>query len=116
MTGLPLDHRPVRPPLDHSQDGGNQPAHVGPRQQGMRPGLLVLRHDLQAPELHRGVDQGLEFQMLYGIARALQDDTASGRFPVRIYISYGEAWYPWFMRRLAERPANLMFFLKHLPG
>lgn len=84
--------------------------------------LAVATHDRSLVEkakalaVDRGVDQGLEFQMLYGIARDLQDDTASGRFPVRIYISYGEAWYPWFMRRLAERPANLMFFLKHLPG
>lgn len=84
--------------------------------------LAVATHDRSLVEkakalaIDRGVDQGLEFQMLYGIARDLQDDTASGRFPVRIYISYGEAWYPWFMRRLAERPANLMFFLKHLPG
>ena len=52
--------------------------------------------------------------MLYGIARYLQDDTLAGQFPVRIYISYGPAWYPWFMRRLAERPANLSFFLRHL--
>ena len=84
--------------------------------------LAVATHDrslveeAEAVAVDRGVDRGLEFQMLYGIARDLQDDTASGRFPVRIYISYGEAWYPWFMRRLAERPANLMFFLKHLAG
>ncbi len=90
------------------------------RANGVR--LAVATHDRSLVEkatavaVDRGVDQGLEFQMLYGIARDLQDDTAAGRFPVRIYISYGEAWYPWFMRRLAERPANLMFFLKHLPG
>ena len=45
-------------PLDHRQDGGDQPAHVGKGQQGVRPWLLV-RHDHQAPELHRGVGQGL---------------------------------------------------------
>lgn len=84
--------------------------------------LAVATHDRSLVEKaealaeDRGVDEGLEFQMLYGIARDLQNDTAGGRFPVRIYISYGEAWYPWFMRRLAERPANLMFFLKHLAG
>jgi len=84
--------------------------------------LAVATHDRSLVEKaeklagDRGVDEGLEFQMLYGIARNLQNATAAGRFPVRIYISYGEAWYPWFMRRLAERPANLGFFLKHLAG
>ncbi len=73
---------------------------------------LVERAERLAEE--RGIETELEFQMLYGIARDLQNDTAAGKFPVRIYISYGEAWYPWFMRRLAERPANLGFFLKHL--
>jgi proline dehydrogenase len=88
------------------------------RANGVR--LAVATHDRSLVEkaerlaIERGVDAGLEFQMLYGIARDLQNDTAAGRFPVRIYISYGEAWYPWFMRRLAERPANLGFFLKHL--
>lgn len=82
--------------------------------------LAVATHDRtlveKAEEMaaQRSIDSGLEFQMLYGIARDLQNDTAAGAFPVRIYISYGEAWYPWFMRRLAERPANLGFFLKHL--
>jgi len=84
--------------------------------------LAVATHDRTLVEkasdlaVKRGVEEGLEFQMLYGIARDLQNDTAAGPFPVRIYISYGEAWYPWFMRRLAERPANLGFFLRHLAG
>lgn len=84
--------------------------------------LAVATHDRALVEKagalagQRSIERGLEFQMLYGIARALQQDTAAGPFPVRIYISYGEAWYPWFMRRLAERPANLGFFLKHLGG
>jgi proline dehydrogenase len=57
-----------------------------------------------------------EFQMLYGIGVRSQRDLAADGMPVRIYISYGPAWYPWFMRRLAERPANLLFFLRHLLG
>ena len=82
--------------------------------------LAVATHDRKLVEKaeslarDRGIKEGLEFQMLYGIARDLQDDTLAGQFPVRIYISYGPAWYPWFMRRLAERPANLGFFLRHL--
>lgn len=82
--------------------------------------LAVATHDRALVEkalaraAQRGIDRGLEFQMLYGIARGLQRNAGKGAYPVRIYISYGEAWYPWFMRRLAERPANLGFFLKHL--
>jgi proline dehydrogenase len=88
------------------------------RARGVR--LAVATHDRtlvkKAAKLaeERGIDEGLEFQMLYGIARDLQDEIAAAGLPVRIYISYGEQWYPWFMRRLAERPANLGFFLKHL--
>jgi proline dehydrogenase len=55
-----------------------------------------------------------EFQMLYGIRRDLQVKLAQAGFPVRIYVPYGRYWYPYFMRRLAERPANLWFVLKNL--
>lgn len=57
---------------------------------------------------------GWEFQMLYGIGKALQRDLVEAGYRVRVYVSYGTSWYPWFMRRLAERPANLGFFLRHL--
>lgn len=55
-----------------------------------------------------------EFQMLYGIRRDLQRDLTRRGFRVRLYIPYGVAWYPYFMRRLAERPANVWFLLKNL--
>jgi proline dehydrogenase len=55
-----------------------------------------------------------EFQMLYGINRDLQRRLVQEGYRLRIYIPFGEAWYPYFMRRLAERPANLLFFLRHL--
>jgi proline dehydrogenase len=55
-----------------------------------------------------------EFQMLYGIRRDLQARLAKAGFPVRIYVPYGRYWYPYFMRRLAERPANLWFVVKNL--
>ena len=55
-----------------------------------------------------------EFQMLYGIRRELQDNLQANGYRVRIYVPYGRAWYPYFMRRLAERPANLYFFLSNL--
>ncbi|MBI3003087.1 MAG: proline dehydrogenase family protein [candidate division NC10 bacterium] len=55
-----------------------------------------------------------EFQMLYGIARDLQRALVAAGYGVRIYIPYGDAWYPYFMRRLAERPANLVFLVRSL--
>jgi proline dehydrogenase len=55
-----------------------------------------------------------EFQMLYGIRRDLQRRLIRDGYRLRLYIPFGEAWYPYFMRRLAERPANLLFFVRHL--
>ncbi|MDR3691930.1 MAG: proline dehydrogenase family protein [Fimbriimonas sp.] len=55
-----------------------------------------------------------EFQMLYGIRRDLQDKLSSEGFKVRVYVPYGDAWYPYFSRRLAERPANTLFIVKSL--
>ncbi len=55
-----------------------------------------------------------EFQMLYGVRRALQKRLRDEGYIVRIYIPYGKSWYPYFTRRLAERPANLLFFLRSL--
>ncbi len=57
-----------------------------------------------------------EFQMLYGIRRELQRALASEGYAVRILISYGDNWFPWYMRRLAERPANLWFLARNLIG
>ena len=55
-----------------------------------------------------------EFQMLYGIRRDLQKLLVSKGYRVRVYIPYGKAWYPYFMRRLAERPANVLFLIRNL--
>jgi proline dehydrogenase len=55
----------------------------------------------------------LEFQMLYGIRRDLQEQLADEGFPVRVYVPFGSEWYPYFTRRLAERPANLWFFVSN---
>lgn len=55
-----------------------------------------------------------EFQMLYGIRRDLQQRLAGDGARVRIYIPYGTHWYPYFMRRLAERPANVLFILRNI--
>jgi len=55
-----------------------------------------------------------EFQMLYGIRRDLQRTLLDRGYTVRIYVPYGGEWYPYFMRRLAERPANVGFMLRAL--
>ncbi len=64
-------------------------------------------------------DQGIapdrfEFQMLYGVRRDLQERLVRAGFGVRVYVPYGTQWYPYFMRRLAERPANVAFVLRSI--
>ena len=64
-----------------------------------------------------GVDKrDFEIQMLYGIRRDLQKRLADEGYRVRVYIPFGSAWYPYLMRRMAERPANMRFFLRSLIG
>ena len=55
-----------------------------------------------------------EFQMLFGIRRDLQRRLVDQGYRVRVYIPFGTAWYPYLMRRLAERPANMLFLLRNL--
>jgi proline dehydrogenase len=55
-----------------------------------------------------------EFQMLYGVRTDLQRQLVADGYRVRVYIPFGRDWFPYFMRRLAERPANLAFFLRNL--
>jgi proline dehydrogenase len=54
-----------------------------------------------------------EFQMLYGVRRDLQRDLVRAGYNVRVYVPFGREWYPYFMRRLAERPANVLFLAKN---
>lgn len=63
---------------------------------------------------HRVPADAYEFAMLYGIQRPLQLRLARQGTRVRVLISYGEAWFPWYMRRLAERPANVWFVLRNM--
>jgi proline dehydrogenase len=65
----------------------------------------VRRHQIPAGDF--------EFQMLYGIRRELQETLVKQGYQLRIYVPYGTAWYPYFVRRLAERPANLWFFVSN---
>jgi proline dehydrogenase len=63
----------------------------------------------------RGIARdGFEFQMLYGIRRDLQRRLVSEGWRLRVYVPFGRAWYPYFMRRLAERPANVLFLARNL--
>ena len=64
-----------------------------------------------------GLEAGdVEFQMLYGVRRDFQRELAESGHPVRIYVPYGSEWYPYLMRRMAERPANLALVLRALVG
>ena len=90
--------------------------------------LLARGHKIDAathdPRLIEGVrrrvdavEEGwgrVEFQMLYGVRRDLQAKLAGQGYPLRVYIPYGTEWYPYLTRRLAERPANLSFFLSNI--
>jgi proline dehydrogenase len=63
----------------------------------------------------RGIaSEHYEFQMLYGVRRDLQRDLIRDGYKVRVYVPFGSEWYPYFMRRLAERPANVIFIAKNL--
>ena len=74
----------------------------------------LLAHAFQRLENLDLGDRFFEFQMIYGIRRDLQDRILAQKRPLRVYVPYGRHWYPYFMRRLAERPANVGFVLKHL--
>lgn len=83
--------------------------------------LHVATHDVALSERllawireHRVPAATYEFAMLYGIQRPLQLRLARQGTRVRVLISYGEAWFPWYMRRLAERPANVWFMLRNM--
>ena len=78
---------------------------------------LDLIERLRARALALGVTGGgYEVHMLYGIRAAAQRALAQQGVPVRVLISYGTHWFPWYMRRLAERPANVWFVVRHLLG
>ncbi|MCW5935883.1 MAG: proline dehydrogenase family protein [Fimbriimonadaceae bacterium] len=71
--------------------------------------------ELKAFVREKGIDPAkFEWQMLYGIRRDLQDRLREEGYNVRVYVPFGSAWYPYFSRRLAERPANLAFIAKSL--
>jgi proline dehydrogenase len=85
--------------------------------------LHIATHDMALVERLRAVirersipKRHYEFAMLFGIQRGAQQQLVSEGESLRVLISYGEYWFPWYMRRLAERPANVWFVVKNLFG
>jgi proline dehydrogenase len=82
----------------------------------IKPGIathdLAIIAELQRIAAERQWDNPFEIQMLYGIRRAEQLRLAEAGVPTRVLISYGASWFAWYMRRLAERPANVGFVLR----
>jgi proline dehydrogenase len=80
----------------------------------------IATHDGRLIDLTRRLvadrQSPFEFQMLYGIREQLQDELVRQGHPLRIYVPYGSEWYPYLTRRLAERPANTLFFMRALFG
>jgi proline dehydrogenase len=73
----------------------------------------LIQQMCEAVESGRVAKSAFEFQMLYGVRRDLQRKLAAQGYGVRVYIPFGNEWYPYFMRRLAERPANVLFLAKN---
>jgi proline dehydrogenase len=82
---------------------------------GTHDGELIDYARAAAVRAGKGPNE-FEIQLLYGIRRDLQQELANSGYRVRVYIPYGRAWYPYLTRRMAERPANLLFFLRALAG
>lgn len=104
--------------IDGANSHGSEPASVDGK---VPPIAAIGTHDSKridfAREYAKSVGlpkEALEFQMLYGIRSDLQEALQADGYPVRVYVPFGTEWYPYFMRRLAERPANLWFFLTAL--
>lgn len=104
--------------LNATRDQGGVPVSADGR---TPPLAAIASHDLGriefAEEYARelGVSrQALEFQFLYGIRSGLQASLRQRKYPVRVYVPYGSQWYPYLMRRLAERPANLWLVFSNL--
>lgn len=94
--------------LDHLAGGGD--GFVG---FGTHDPALIGALATDAMTSPRAADR-FEIEMLYGIGRREQERLIDAGVPLRILVSYGDAWFPWYMRRLAERPANVWFVLRSL--
>jgi proline dehydrogenase len=86
---------------------------------GRRPALAthdvrLIKRAIEVATAEGIAHDSFEFQMLYGVRRDLQEQLAGAGWTVRVYVPYGAQWYPYFMRRLAERPANVSFLLRNV--
>lgn len=86
---------------------------------GIYHGLATHDQNMISSAIQFAKEQGIssdnyEFQMLYGIRRDLQQKLVREGYRMRVYVPYGRYWYPYFMRRLAERPANIWFVLRNV--
>src|SRR5262249_2589578 len=86
---------------------------------GQYPAIATHDEAMIGPVLRHAQDHGyspdrFEFEMLHGVRRDLQRKLIGEGWHVRVYVPYGVAWYRYFMRRLAERPANVWFLLRNL--
>ena len=91
--------------IDWLFENGTDPAIATHDQQ-------LLDHARRAAARSESGERGFEIQMLYGVRRQLQEQLAQEGLRVRVYVPFGSAWYPYLTRRIAERPANLAFFLR----
>jgi proline dehydrogenase len=108
LAKIILDATAIREPTAASADGR------------IPPFAAIASHDdhrIDFAKKHAGKiglpKNAVEFQMLYGIRRDLQESLVKEGYPVRVYVPFGAQWYPYFMRRLAERPANIWFFVSN---
>ena len=74
---------------------------------------VLVEKSRPTPQKPQSTASHFEFQMLYGVRRDLQRKLVSEGYKVRVYVPFGTEWYPYFMRRLAERPANLLFLARN---
>jgi proline dehydrogenase len=114
--------------LEHAEVAFPQKAQVDANYISLMKALLdggaypaIATHDPKMIEATRAYAaerkiprDAFEFQMLYGIRRDLQQQLVRDGYRVRVYVPFGGAWYPYYMRRLAERPANVVFILRNL--
>jgi proline dehydrogenase len=88
-------------------------------EQGNRPAIATHDPEMIERTIHFAERQGIskdrwEFEMLYGVRRDLQTSLTAKGYSVRLYVPFGRQWFPYFMRRLGERPANVTFVFKSL--
>jgi proline dehydrogenase len=75
----------------------------------------LIEHACRFSAQHEIAPDQFEFQMIHGFGREVQRRLSQEEYAVRVYVPFGTDWAAYFVRRLAERPANFLFLLKHLP-